>query len=251
MTAARLGLLLLSVPAVGCALLAQKTSTPAALLTREELAATTPPPGERYFLILYGSDRPTRQPAHTHSWATLVTTTDALGAAGPAVIEQTISWLPVEMPINALSRNVVPGRNYGLHETIREMLATRQNVTMWGPFEVWHGFAHRFRVQKAFLDSGAVGYQCIDSWGEAGRTGTGCDCIHSISDMDPELPRSGYPLFLYGEPATARLVRRIMRVPVTIGAPKTHDWLLQHLGLTDFPIERREYRGPVAAYVPG
>ncbi len=247
---ARCGVLLLAtLPAVGCSLFAQQTPTPASRLTREELAAMTPPPGERYFLILYGSDRPTRQPADTHTWATLVTVSGAPGAE-TSVVGETISWLPVELPIKPLSRSVVPGRNYGLHETIRVMLDTKQDVALWGPYEVWHGFAQRFRVQKAFMESGAVGYQCIDSWGEAGRTGRGCDCIHSISDMDPDLPRSRYPLFLYGQPATARLVRRIMHVPATIGAPATHDWILPRLGLADFPIEKRDYRGRVVPHVP-
>ncbi len=66
--------------------------------------------------------------------------------------------------------------------------------------------------------------------------------------MDPELPRSSYPLFLYGQPATARLVRRIMNAPATIGAPATHDWILPRLGLCDYPIEKREYRGRVEPY---
>jgi hypothetical protein len=241
-------LLLATIPAVGCALFATKPPTPAARLTHEELKMMPSPPGERYFLILYGSDRPTRQPADTHTWATLVTTTGVPGAEA-SVVEETISWLPVELPIKALSRKTVPGRNYGLHETIRSMLDTKQDIALWGPFEVWHGLAYRFRVQKAFMESGAVGYQCIDSWGEAGRTGAGCDCIHSISDMDPELPRSSYPLFLYGQPATARLVRRIMNAPATIGAPTTHDWILPRLGLCDYPIEKREYRGRVEPYV--
>ncbi len=154
-------LLLATLPAVGCALFATKPPSPAARLTHEELKAITPPPGERYFLILFGSDRPTRQPADTHTWATLATAT-SLGAEA-SVVEETISWLPVEMPIEALSRKTVPGRNYGLHETIRAMLDTKQDIALWGPYEVSHAFALRFRVQKAFVESGAIGYQCIDS----------------------------------------------------------------------------------------
>lgn len=164
--------------------------------------------------------------------------------------EETISWLPAELPINARSRNVEPGRNYGLHETNKYMVDTRQHLAMWGPYEVWHGFAYRFRVQKGFLDSGAVGYQCIDSRGEAAREGNGCDCIHAVTDMDPALPRSGYPLFLYGELASARLVRRIMHSPVTIGAPATHDWIIPRLGLDQYPFVHRQYRGRVEPYDP-
>jgi hypothetical protein len=243
-------LLVLAVaPGLGCALLAQKTPTPAARINEAELAATPPTPGVRHYLIVYGSQKKTRQPADTHTWATVVTTTEV--ADGPPLVsEETISWLPVELPIQALSRKVVPGRNYGLHETARFMVDTKQDLALWGPFEVWHGFAHRFRVQKAFLESGAVGYQCIDSRGEAGRTGDGCDCIHAVTDMDPAYPRAGYPLLLYGQTGSARLVRRLMHSPVTIGAPATHDWILPRLGLTEFPIEHRQYHGRVEPYDP-
>lgn len=249
-TPIRGGLLLaLALPAMGCALLAQKTPTPAANISEAEMAALAPPPGVRHYLIVYGSQKPTRQPAYTHTWATLATTSEVAGGP-PVVSEETISWLPVDLPIQALSRTVVPGRNYGLHETVRYMLDTKQDVALWGPYEVSHRFAHRFQVQKGFLDSGAVGYQCVDSWGEAGRTGNGCDCIHSITDMDPVYPRSRYPLALYGQPASARLLRRVMHSPVTIGAPATHDWLLPRLGLDQYPIEHRQYHGKVEPYDP-
>lgn len=247
MTATRgLCILALTLPTVGCALIAVQPPTPASHISQAELDALPQLPGVRHYVIVYGSDKPSRNPAYTHTWSTLVTTTDVPGGP-PSVVEETISWLPVEMPIKALSRKTVPGRNYGLHETMRAMLDTKQDVALWGPFEVWHRFAHRFRVQKAFMESGAVGYQCIDSWGEAGRTGAGCDCIHSITDMDPEISRVGYPLFLYGQPASARLVRRIMNSPAPIDSRTTHEWLLPSLGLDQYLIDIRSYHGPVAS----
>lgn len=106
-------------------------------------------------------------------------------------------------------------------------------------------------MQKEFLETGAVGYQCNDMVGEAARLGNGCDCIHAISDMDPAYPRWRYTLALYGPAATANLVRRFMHSPVTIDARRTHDWLLCRLGLNDYPMERRTYRGPIDPYVPG
>jgi hypothetical protein len=247
---ARFAAFLLLVPLAGCALLARETPTPAARISTADLAALPPQPGVRQYLVVFGSQRPTRQPAYTHTWATLVTTTEVAGAADPLVSEETISWLPAELPIEPRSREVVPARNYGLHETVRYVLDTKQDVALWGPYEVRHGFAHRFRVQKTFLESGAVGYQCLDTVGEAARTGAGCNCIHAITDMDPVYPRTGYPLVLYGQPASARLVRRVMHSPVTIDAPRTHDWLLPRLGLDHYPIEKREYRGRVEPYDP-
>lgn len=236
--------------AAGCALTAKKTPTPAARIDPDALARVQPPPNERYYVLFFGSQDQTRRPAYTHTWATLVR---AIGTPGgePALEVHTISWLPTRLDIDALNFRVEPGTNVELHDTIRNSLRTNQEIAMWGPYEVWHGFAYRFVTQKQFLDSGAVGYQCIDVVGEAARNGNGCDCIHAIADMDPVYPRWRYPLALYGQPATANLVRRVMHSPVTINAPMTHDWILPRIGLCSYPIERRQYHGRVVPYVPG
>jgi hypothetical protein len=234
----------------GCALTAKKTPTPAAKINSADMLQTPVPPNERYYVLFFGSNDRLRRPEYTHTWATVVRAIEIPGCADPALEVHTISWLPSKIEINPLSLRVEPGTNVELHATIVNSLATKQEIAMWGPYEIWHGTAHRFLVQKAFMESGAVGYQCIDVIGEAGRNGNGCDCIHAITDMDPQYPRSRYPLVLYGQPATANLVRRVMHAPVTIGAPMTHDWLIPRLGLDQYPIERRVYRGRVVPYSP-
>jgi hypothetical protein len=243
-------LLLALVSNCGCAVLAKKSPTPAARLDAEALARVPPTPGVRYYVLFFGSEDRIRRPAYTHTWATLVRATDVPGCE-PKLEVHTISWLPAKLDISPLNFRVEPETNVELHDTIRNSLRTRQDIAMWGPYEVWRGFGHRFIVQKDFLESGAIGYQCIDVVGEAARTGCGCDCIHAISDMDPKFPRWRYPLAFYGQPATANLVRRVMHAPVTIGAPATHDWLIPRLGLTEYPIERRQYRGRVVPWEPG
>lgn len=235
---------------VGCSILAKETPTPAAKVRSADLLHTPSPPTEQYYLILFGSQDRARNPAFTHTWATLVKTTETPGCSEPAVAEYTISWLPAKIDIDPSNFRVEPGANVGLHETIANSLRTNQEIAMWGPYEVWHGFAHRFLVQKAFLESGAIGYQCIDVIGEAAREGNGCDCIHAITDMDPNLPRWRYPLAFYGQPATANAVRRIMHAPVTVGAPATHDWIIPRLGLDRYPIDRRDYHGRVEPFSP-
>lgn len=238
--------------ACGCALTAKKVPTPAARLTTNDLAQFPKPPGERYFIVLFGSQNTLRQPQYTHTSAALIRMrADDVGPCGsvvpgcidPALDVHMISWLPVTGDINAPSKVVEPGRNFGLHETMRFAFDTDQSVAVWGPYEVWHGFAHRFLTQKQFLDSGVVGYQCIDTWGEAARLGNGCDCIHAITDMDPLYPRWGYPLLYYGKPGTARLVRRLHHSPIIIDPKTTHDWLLPRLGLDAYPLEMRRYLG--------
>ena len=247
------GLVLLTASlACGCALTAKKVPTPAAQLTSEDLAQLPKPADERFFLVLFGSQNVLRQPQYTHTWAALVRVRASdVGACGtitpgcidPALDVQMINWMPAKGEIDALSKEVEPGRNFGLHESMKWACDTKQSVAVWGPYEVWHGFAHRFLVQKQFLDTGAVGYQCIDTWGEAARLGNGCDCIHAITDMDPIYARGSYPLLYYGKPGTARVVRRLMHSPVFISPRTTHDWLLPRLGLGAYPLEKRRYIG--------
>jgi hypothetical protein len=54
---------------------------------------------------------------------------------------------------------VETGANLDLCTTIEEMLHNKERVSLWGPYETWQGFYTRFVTQKAFLDSGMLGYQ--------------------------------------------------------------------------------------------
>ena len=240
--------LLLAALAPGCAALAKKPLTPAADINRKELAQFDPPPNERYYLILFGSESKPKAAKTTHTWATLVTATDVPGCPEPVLDVQTISWLPETLDIQPMRFRVEPGKNFDLDTTIGESLRTNQQLTRWGPYELWHGFAHRFRVQKEFLDSGRIGYQCSDSVGEAARTGNGSDCIHAVTDMDPEFGRTRYPLIFFGRSGTQNFVGRTMRAPAVIDPPKTHDWIVPRLGLDRYPITRGKYIGPVTPY---
>lgn len=245
------GLLLLAVlPACGCSALAQKTPTPAAQLNGHELSRLPVPPNERYYLLAFGSQDALHRPKYTHTWATLVKATDRSGCE-PALEVHTISWLPTSLDIRPLSREIEPGTNLGLHDTMRYVLGNREKVVMWGPYEVSYPLSIRFLTQKAFLDGGTVGYQCNDVVGEAARTGDGCDCIHAITDLDPEYARGRYPLAVYGIPATANMVRRFMHSPIFIRPRTTHDWLICRLGLDQYPIDRRTYHGRAEEYRPG
>ena len=130
------------------------------------------------------------------------------------------------------------------------LTATSPKVVMWGPYEIWHGAYHRFLTQKEFMDSGAIGYQCVDSIGEAARTGRGCDCIHAITDMDPMYSRSRYPLSFFGVGATRHAVRQIMSREVVIDPDTTHNWLIPALGLDKYPLMTGVYRGPKKPFSP-
>jgi hypothetical protein len=131
--------------ACGCALTAQKTPTPAAQITSDDLARLPRKPDERYFLILFGSHDLLHRPQYSHTWATLVRMrasevgqcgTRTPGCVDPALDVHTISWLPVTGKINPRNFCVEPGRNYELHETMKFAYDSNQSVAVWGPYEV-------------------------------------------------------------------------------------------------------------------
>ena len=95
---------------------------------------------------------------------------------------------------------------------------------MWGPYECLPSFFHRFLVQKAFLESGRIGYQCDDNNGEAARTGDACCCIHAITDMDPDYGRDNYPLIWFGDSASEHIVDRFAERKSLIHPEIEHDW---------------------------
>jgi hypothetical protein len=247
---ARFGCLLLASFASACVALAVQPPTPAAALTDPELLATPAPKNERYFLMLFGSQTTPRTPAYTHTWATVIKVTAVPGCTQPAVEAHTISWLPDSLRVRTWRLRVEPGSNLDLHATLRHVLGTGQRVSAWGPYEIWNGLYIRFLTQKAFLDADAVGYQAIDTVGEAARKGNGCDCFHALSDMDPLFDRRRYPLRYYGDKATFNIVRQVHERPLLICPRQTHDWLIPALGLDCYPIVRRQYEGWYREFSP-
>jgi hypothetical protein len=172
--------------------------TPANDYTREQLAEIPAPPDERYYGIVFGSQSTPKLPRFTHTWATVIKANWTEGQAEPALELQTISWMPATLQIRTLNRHTEPGINLGMLESIQIMKEKGERVSMWGPYQVRVTFYRRFLIQKGFMESGQVGYQCVDNRGEAARLGSGCDCIHAITDMDPDFDRSRYPLRWYG-----------------------------------------------------
>ena len=235
--------------AVGCAANAVRPPSPATAIRIEDEVATPAPPNERYYIVLFGSQNTPKRARYTHSWGTVVKATCSPDKSEPDLEVHTISWMPATLEIHPLRFWVEPGVNLTLEFTLREMLENNhERVSMWGPYEIHHGLYHRFVTQRCFLESGQIGYQAIDTVGEAARCGNGSDCIHAMTDMDPLFDRTEYPLSRFGESATRHVVRQIMTRPIVINPPCTHDWLICRLGLDQYPIVRRTYRGPVVPF---
>src|SRR5205823_7651151 len=129
-----------------------------------------------------------------------------------------------------------PGANVPLLATLDWAVKNRERLSEWGPYECRPSLYHRFLVQKDFIESGTVGYQCVDNIGESARTGDGCDCIHAITDMDSLFSRANYPLIWFGEDAIANIVERLHDRDWVIHPEVIHTWLNEPLGLTAYPI---------------
>ncbi|PWT85231.1 MAG: hypothetical protein C5B58_03400 [Acidobacteria bacterium] len=222
----------------GCAQLAVVPPTPARNLDPHEFLE--PPPGERYYVTFFASQTTPRVPQLTHSWGTVIHVVEREDGKPPLVEYHTISWMPSTLDIRPLNFKIEPAVNLGLHETLKFALARGEHVSQWGPYECRPNLYHRFLVQKGFLESGNFGYQLIDTVGEAGRTGNGSNCIHAMTDMDPQMSRNHYPLIRYGNSATRFIVQECRRREVLKNPGQTHTWLNSYLGLCSFPIIHRD-----------
>jgi hypothetical protein len=247
----RLAFLFALIPLVsGCAATAKRPPSPATALSVHELLSIPAPVDERYYVMVFGSQTTPIMPRYTHSWATVVKVTCGAKGSVTRIEPYTISWMPATLHIHPWRFRVEQGLNLDLHASFEEALRHNERIAMWGPYEMWHGGYTRFVTQKAFLETGAIGYQCIDTIGEAARKGNGSDCIHAITDMDPLFDRSRYPLRYFGEAASLHVVQQIQQRPILIRPSQTHDWLLSALGLNCYPICRRTYTGPTQEFSP-
>jgi hypothetical protein len=230
----------LAMLASGCGLYAVRPPTPAAHLDRSTLNYAES--GERFYVLIFASQTVPRRPIYAHTWATVVRTVDHEGGPTSIAEQQTISWLPASLKIQPLYLHPVPPVNLGLHETIAYAHDNGERVSMWGPYECRPSFFHRFLIQKEFLESGRIGFQCDDNNGEAARTGDGCCCIHAITDMDPEYGRSNYPLIWFGDSASEHIVDRFAERSSLLHPETEHDWLIEALDLKACSIVRRHYQ---------
>ncbi len=225
----------------GCAHHALRPPSPA---TRHNSAGLNyAAPGERFYVIVFASQSVPRLPARTHTWATVVRALEFPDKA-PVLEVHTISWLPATLTIHPLRLTVEPGTNLGLHQTMVYAVGKHERISMWGPYECQPSFFRRFLMQKEFLETGCVGYQCDDNWGEAARTGRGYCCIHAVSDIDPEDDCRYQAHLRCGDLASEHIVKRFRSRGYLLRPEIEHEWLIGALGLRAYCIGRRQSPAP-------
>jgi len=228
----------------GCAYFARTPDTPARHVRVQDLNQPEAP-GDRYYLLVFGSQTTPKLPRYTHTWVTF-----ARARPGAAVEQHSISWMPATLDIHPWDFTIERGVNLGLDASVRMALDQDERVSLWGPYEIRPGLYRKLMIQKGFIESGAIGYQCIDTVGEAGETGKGSNCVHAISDADSRFRRQAYPLAYFGDAASEHILRLLVLRGAVPDPGTTHDWLIPALGLDRFPIARREYTPPLFPDLP-
>lgn len=195
---------------------------------------------ERYYVVLFGSQSTPRLARHTHTWGTFIKASGDGEDASKHHIEEvfTISWMPADLKVRALRLFPQEGVNLDLETTLAHALE-RQRVSEWGPFEISKRIYDRAVERKAELESGAVRYKAIDpNFGPRARSMS--DCIHGLSDIDPENGRLYYTeTRRFGEAASHWLAYQFITRGQRVNLNENLDWLNERLGLDNYPIVRR------------
>jgi hypothetical protein len=190
---------------------------------------------EMYFVMVFGSQQTPPRPRYSHSFATFVKATPAPDGQRWVLEAHTISWLPADMDIRTWALLPEPGRNFDLPTTLNWVYGTEQRLSMWGPYRIDPDLYGRALRQIGILHSGQVLYKAVDT----GYSTDGVsNCIHALSTIAGG-GRLRVTVFGYGEVASEGIVRRLG--PWICNRCETHDWVAASLGLTRYPIIRRDY----------
>ena len=205
--------------------------------------------GERYYLLMFGSQRVPANPNYSHSWATFVRVSWPGDAACPpqdaALEAHTISWLPQNLVVRLWALLPECGANFDLHTTVRWALDSDERISMWGPYLIEPDLYDRALRRIAQLDSGAVRYKANDSGRNSDHVS---NCIHAVSSIADGL-RLRVMSPGWGETASFAILQRIR--PWIIDRNNVEPWVGSALGLDQYPIIYRDFQRPRSGAILG
>jgi hypothetical protein len=206
--------------------------------------------GESFHVLLFASQRIPNNPNYSHTFATFIRATDpgdgpCAGGPGVTLEVHTISWLPRNTRVRTHGLLPECGHNFGLDETLRLVLATKQRVFLWGPYRIEPELYYRAVRHVAELEGGGVRYKANDMGHRSDRVS---NCIHAVSSIvDRRRLRVASPG--WGQVASYAVLRRMKGWLIN---PEQHDdWLVLTLGLDAYPISYRNFRPPASGTVLG
>lgn len=187
---------------------------------------------DRYFLLVFGSERPSRSPDHAHTFATFVKRCET--PRGAQLELRTISWLPENLPVRTLKLRPETGHNYELHETIRFLQRDGQRVSVWGPYEIRPELYELAGCQIARLNSGAIRYKSYDGLFHSARV---TNCIHAVAAVvEGDRRRVLGPG--WGDVSSFHVTGRFL--PWMLDPCTTHDFLVKEIGLDQYCLAYRK-----------
>jgi hypothetical protein len=191
---------------------------------------------ERYYLWIFSSQSTPKLPRYTHTWATFAKITDC---AGRRTVEAfTISWYPASLQIRPFAVRPEAGTNLDLSTTLRVVHSRGERISAWGPYEIHPTLYQSALGQKARLESGQIFYRAVDPIIDGTCVS---DCIHAVSDVDPNRPRLLYPVApFFGDAAGRRIAHVFRRNCLTQPAREDLRWLEQTLGMACYTIVRHD-----------
>jgi len=197
----------------------------------------------RCYLLLFGGQAERYRARTAHTWATFA-------KGSPAGLEQfTISWLPVCLPVRPLQWRPEAGRNYGLHETLDLFNTGKQEIGLWGPYEIPPCWYARAAAHKTLLDSGTVTFNTLDRGPLRPRAPVRhpeiSHCVHAITRTNEGLRLETQPVLGTGQFITRKLAEAMAECDLLIKPGLTHEWLLPALGVDGAPVIRRSIGDPL------
>jgi hypothetical protein len=192
---------------------------------------------EYYFVVVFGAQSEPVLPRYTHSWATFVRLTGCGPDLNTYQMETvTISWMPATLDIRPFAVRPECGVNLDLHTSLRTLLANKEVVAQWGPYQSTPEVYRMALAQKARLESGQVLYKARDP-SVGPRTRSVSNCIHALTDLEGVKSRLFNPTVLhFGHSASEYITRQFIDRGWLVHTCTRHDWLNARLGLTCYPI---------------
>jgi hypothetical protein len=194
---------------------------------------------DRYYMLVFGSQRTPLDPSYSHTFALFVQVGDDGTLDG-----HYISWLPRTLDIRPLALRPELGGNLPIFPTLQWAVRSNQRVSLWGPFEIKRELYCKAVAQQALLECGKIKYMACDGNYFPDEVQ---NSIHAVSAIAGGL-RYRTTILCWGETASYHLVRRFK--PWIICPDRTHDWLIPTLGLYQFPITYRDLEDPGSGGFP-
>ena len=210
------------------------------LLASVVLLPATTAAAEKYYLVPFGSAHRTRLPWRSHTFVTAVrATSDPAAPDGCRLDTHTVSWFPAGFAVLPNLVTPGPGVNLDLPDTLKQVAADGQRVSVWGPYEVRAETFAAVKAQADALDAGGRNYLGFAFL--AGGDDTNC-----VRAAAAGTGAGGpFPFPLTGKAAAQAVAARLVRSGAVLDPAADHTGLLDRLGVGGLDYSHEEYRpGP-------